>query len=189
MTPEKRVPDIINAFAVACRTRPKAILHIVGGGQRQLEMESLAARELPPDSFRFHGYLPKTQLADLMRRSSGFVLPSEAETFGCVLMESMACGCPVLTTRVGGIPAVVREGEGLFAEVGNIEQIAEGMRRLLDNTHGLDLPRISRETTHRFSRMAVGRILHNEHHRAACTKSIYNGRETAFAQSVLDEVK
>jgi hypothetical protein len=73
--------------------------------------------------------------------------------------------------------------------VGNIEQIAEGMRRLLDNTHGLDLPRISRVTTHRFSRMTVGRILHNEHHRAACTKSIYNGRETAFSQSVLDEVK
>jgi len=101
-----------------------------------------------------------------MRRACGFVFPSEAETFGCVLMEAMACGCPVLTTRVGGIPAVVREGEGLFVEVGNIDQIQEGMIRLLDGAYGLDTARISRETRERFSHQTVGRILHEEHLRA-----------------------
>jgi glycosyltransferase involved in cell wall biosynthesis len=82
-------------------------------------------------------------------------------------MEAMACGCPVLTTRIGGIPAVVREGDGLFVEVGNIDQITEGMIHLLDGTHGLEMARISHETRERFSHEAVGRILHEEHIKAA----------------------
>lgn len=167
LTPEKRVPDILRAFGRVCRDRAGSVLQIVGDGRHRAQMEALAHRELPPGTFKFHGFLSKPDLADLMRQSCGFVLASEAETFGCVLMEAMASGCPVLTTRVGGIPAVVRDREGLFAEVGNIEQIAAGMDRLLRGDHRLDLDRISRETSVRFSRSAVGRILHDEHAEAA----------------------
>jgi len=163
LTMEKRVPDIIKAFARVCRERPDAVLHIVGEGLQREHTEVLARRELPAGSFKFHGFLSKPRLADLMRQSKGFVLASDAETFGCVLMEAMACGCPVLTTRVGGIPAVVREGDGLFADVGNIEQIAAGMGRLLDGAHDLQLERISRETVDRFGQATVGRMLHNLH--------------------------
>lgn len=189
LTREKRVPDIIQAFARVCRERPGARLHLVGDGPQRGQMEALASRELPPDSFQFHGFLPKPQLADLMRQSRGFVLASDAETFGCVLMEAMACGCPVVTTRVGGIPAVVRDGDGLSVEVGNIAQIADGMMRLLDGSHRLDMLRISRETRERFSRIAVGRILHEEHHRAARTGAECNGVEAVLSQAVPDEVK
>jgi glycosyltransferase involved in cell wall biosynthesis len=164
---QKRFPDIVRAFARVRVARPNAELHVAGDGSNRAEMEAMAKRELPPKSFHFYGFLSKPELASLMRRACGFVFPSEAETFGCVLMEAMACGCPVLTTRVGGIPAVVREGEGLFAEVGDIERIAEGMCQLLDGTHGFDMTRISRETRERFSHEAVGRILHEEHLRAA----------------------
>ena len=167
MTPEKRVPDIIRAFALVVRKHPEAILHVVGDGAARVELETLAARELPSDSIRFHGRQPKTVVAEWMRQCCALVLASEAETFGCVLMEAMACGCPVLTTRVGGIPAVVPDGEGLFAEVGNIDQIADGMRRLIERAHGLDLARVSSKIHQRFSPMAVGRLLHDEHARAA----------------------
>ena len=166
-TAEKRFPDILRAFARVRSQRPEAILQVVGNGKNRTEMEALAARDLPARSFHFHGYLPKPALADLMRRASGYVHPSSVETFGCVLMEAMACGCPVLTTRVGGVPAVVRDGEGIFVEVGNIDQITQEMLTLLDGTHGLALPRISFETRQRFSHEAVGRILHEEYLRAA----------------------
>jgi glycosyltransferase involved in cell wall biosynthesis len=165
-TPVKRFPDVVKAFARVRHTRPAAVLQVVGDGVNRAAMEALAGRELPPGSFNFHGWLSKPELADLMRRSCGFVFPSEAETFGCVLMEAMACGCPVLTTRIGGISAVVHENEGLFVEVGDIEQIAVGMGRLLDGTHGLDQARISRETQERFSRANVGSLLHQEYIKA-----------------------
>jgi glycosyltransferase involved in cell wall biosynthesis len=166
-TAEKRFPDIVRAFARVCVERPGATLQVVGDGPNRRSMESLASRELPPASFKFHGFIHKPALAALMRSARGFVLASEAETFGCVLMEAMACGCPVLTTRVGGIPAVVPEDQGLFFEVGNIDQMAHGMVSLLDGTHGLDMNRISEETRKRFSYETVGRILHDEHIGAA----------------------
>ncbi len=103
-------------------------------------------------------------------------------------MEAMACGCPVLTTPVGGIPAVVREGEGLFADVGNIDEIAIGMQRLLDGAHGLDLERISRETLERFSPATVGRLLHEEHLRAAKVSPECRVVETVGSQVLTDEV-
>lgn len=187
-TAAKRFPDIVHAFARVWRKRPSAVLHVVGDGPNRPQMEALAARQLPRQSFRFHGVLSKPQLAELMQRSSGFVLVSDAETFGCVLMEAMACGCPVLTTRIGGIPAVVREGEGLFVEVGNIDKIAEGMHRLLDGAHGLDLERISRDTRERFSHETVGRLLHEEHLRAACATPGCHALEARTSQTLTDGV-
>ena len=167
LTAQKCFPDIVRAFARVRAARPDAELHVAGNGSNSAEIVARAKRELPPASVRFYGLLPKPELASLMRRARGFIFPSAAETFGCVLMEAMACGCPVLTTRVGGIPAVVREGEGLFVEVGNIDQIQDGMIRLLDGAHGLDMERIGRETRERFCHKSVGRILHEEHLRAA----------------------
>ncbi len=166
-TPEKRFPDIVQAFARVRAERPDAMLQIVGDGPNRRAMECLASRELPPGSFKFHGFIPKPALAALMRSARGFVLASEAETFGCVLMEAMASGCPVLTTRVGGIPAVVAADQGVFFEAGNTELMARGMVRLLDGAHGLDMNRICEQTRKRFCYEAVGRILHEEHMRAA----------------------
>ncbi len=157
---QKRVPDILEAFGRVLGSRPGAVLHLAGDGRGRASSEETARRILPEGSFVFHGFLSKTELADLMRRSAGFVFPSSAETFGCVLMEAMACGCPVLTTRVGGIPAVVREGEGLVVEVGDIAAITGGMLRLLDGSHGLDTEAIACGIEARFSRRVVAGILH-----------------------------
>jgi glycosyltransferase involved in cell wall biosynthesis len=162
-TYQKRFPDIIRAFARVRRDRPQAVLQVVGGSVHRQKQEEIARRELPPDSFHFHGYLPKPQLAELMRQASGFVLPSEAENLPNVLIEAMACGCPVLTTRVGGVTALVGEDQGIFVDVGNIVQIADGMCRLLDHTHGFDMNRISREVRAQYSHAAVGRILNDEY--------------------------
>lgn len=169
-TPQKRVPDIIKAFAQVVQQRPNSMLHFAGEGEHRHAVEKLAEESLPLNSFKFHGYLPKHKLADLMRKSSGFIFPSSAETFGCVLMEAMACGCPVLTTQVGGIPAVVRQEhqEGIFVRVGDIDAIAEGMLRLLDGTHGIDVGRISQEIRERFGYNAIAEILHEEYLHAIC---------------------
>jgi glycogen synthase len=166
-TPQKRFPDIVRGFAQLLRKRPDAVLQVAGHGPNRADMEALASRELPRGSFHFHGFALKEELAELMRRSSGFILPSDAENLPCVLMEAMACACPVLTTRVGGITALVQDGQALFVDVGNTEQIAEAMCRLLDGTHGLDMIGISRDTRSRFSHVAVGQLLHEEHLKAA----------------------
>jgi glycosyltransferase involved in cell wall biosynthesis len=62
-----------------------------------------------------------------------FVLPSESEGFGRVLVEATAMGRPVVATNVGGIPEIVLEGEtGLLVEPANPVALAHAVRTLLD---------------------------------------------------------
>lgn len=126
---QKRVEDIIEAY-VSLET--DAVLHFAGDGKQRKKYEKMCEGKLKPDSYVFHGHMEKEDLGHLMRKSKGFLFPSEYETFGCVLMEAMACGLPVLTTKVGGIPAVVPEELGNFVEVGNVKQIAETMKLMLN---------------------------------------------------------
>jgi glycosyltransferase involved in cell wall biosynthesis len=60
------------------------------------------------------------------------VLASENEAFGRVLVEAMACGLPVIATKNGGVPEIVRHGkEGFLVLPGNSEEIAEAMSKML----------------------------------------------------------
>ena len=63
-----------------------------------------------------------------------FVLPTRAETVGLVLLESMACGTPIVSFRVGGVPEVVRPGvTGYLAEPESAEDLREGIVQLLQD--------------------------------------------------------
>lgn len=60
------------------------------------------------------------------------VLPSRNEGWGLSLMEAMACGKPVVATRVGGIPELVRDGvDGLLVDPGDVEQLSSAVAKLL----------------------------------------------------------
>lgn len=155
--PQKRINDIIDAFALVVSSHPGACLIFIGDGPGRQSAEKWASKLLPKGSFSFIGFLNKRDIADQLSTAKGLLLPSEFETFGCVLMEAMACGCPVLTTRVGGIPGVVQNNdEGILVDVGNSLQIKEGMISMLDETHGLDLNEIAKKTQKTFSSPNIG---------------------------------
>jgi glycosyltransferase involved in cell wall biosynthesis len=60
------------------------------------------------------------------------LLPSEEESFGLAALEALACGVPVIATRVGGLPEVVPDREaGLLYEVGDVEGMSVGALGLL----------------------------------------------------------
>lgn len=62
------------------------------------------------------------------------ILPADMESFGRVLIEAMACGVPVVATRVGGIPEIVRHGEdGILVEPGKVVELTDAMREILTN--------------------------------------------------------
>ncbi len=158
-TGQKRVPNIIQAFDIILKTHPDAKLVLAGDGDLY-EIKALIKKLGIGQNIECRGFLSKAELAAEMRRAKGFVFPSSFETFGCVLMEAMACGTPVLTTRVGGIPGVVPdENYGILVEVGDVQAIAEGMTKMLEETHGLDTEMIQRRAQNLFSSEAVGKRL------------------------------
>lgn len=118
------------AFETVGAAEPGARLEIVGTGDRLDEVRrwgrSVGGVELL-------GHVTDRELADAYRRSTATVLPSTspAESFGMVLAEANACGRPVIGSRVGGIPSLVRDGvNGLLAEPGDPDDLAEAILAL-----------------------------------------------------------
>ena len=70
--------------------------------------------------------IPDADLPDYYRAADVFVLPSIFETFGCVLVEAMASGLPIISTTAGGIPEVLTPETGILVEYGDVAQIADG---------------------------------------------------------------
>ena len=62
------------------------------------------------------------------------MIPSQSESFGLAALEAMACGLPVISSSVGGLPELVKHNEsGFIAEIGDVERMAKYAIDLLTN--------------------------------------------------------
>ncbi len=78
------------------------------------------------------GSLPHAEIIDLYERSDVFVLPTHREGFPNVILEAMAAGLPVISTPVGAIAEIVREGiDGFMVPVGDVAALADRLRLLI----------------------------------------------------------
>jgi glycosyltransferase involved in cell wall biosynthesis len=106
---------------------PDLRLAIVGDGPIRGELEE-HFRNTPT---YFAGYLQGEALAAAFASSDLFVMPSETETLGLVLLEAMASGCPVVACRAGGIPDAVEDGvTGYLYEPGE-PNLVQAVRHVL----------------------------------------------------------
>ncbi len=102
LSAEKDIPRLKELFPVI----PGMRLAIVGDGPMRGELE----RHFEGTSTVFTGYLKGAELASAYASSDLFVMPSQTETLGLVLLEAMAAGCPVVACRAGGVPDAVEDG-------------------------------------------------------------------------------
>ncbi|MBI4420013.1 MAG: N-acetyl-alpha-D-glucosaminyl L-malate synthase BshA, partial [Gemmatimonadetes bacterium] len=125
----KRVLDVVRIFA-RVRAEVPAVLVLVGDGPERPGAEEEARRLKVEGDVRFLGKLHSS--AELLRSADLFLLPSQTESFGLAALEAMACGVPVIASRVGGLPELVVHGEtGALAPVGAIETMASAALQLL----------------------------------------------------------
>jgi N-acetyl-alpha-D-glucosaminyl L-malate synthase BshA len=120
--PVKRVRDIVRIFAKVRSERP-AVLVLVGDGPERTSAEQ-EARDLGVQDDTF--FLGKIDVvAPLLASADLFLLPSQSESFGLSALEALACGVPVVASRVGGIPEVVADGvTGVLRDVGDVDGMA-----------------------------------------------------------------
>jgi colanic acid/amylovoran biosynthesis glycosyltransferase len=109
-------------------------VELVGDGPMRSQLER-AAKELGIERcVELTGALAHPEVLERVRRADVFCLPSFAEGVPVVLMEAMALGVPVLTTRVMGIPELVEDGiSGLVVAPGSRDELVAGLRRLIDD--------------------------------------------------------
>jgi glycosyltransferase involved in cell wall biosynthesis len=126
LAPEKNV----GFLAEVLKAMPDACLAIVGDGPARAELE----RRFQGLDARFIGYLRGEQLASAYASADAFVYASETETMGNVVLEAMACGCPVVAPRAGGIPNLVAHGTtGFLFRPGNVDDVVHWTRTVLSD--------------------------------------------------------
>ena len=117
---------LIKGFSEALKENKKIFLHIVGEGQERNKLETLVKKLNITDFIKFHGVLYKENLLKIYQSSDVFLITSEYESFCMVATEAMACGLPVISTKVGFLPSLIKDGErGFLVELNNIYELKE----------------------------------------------------------------
>ena len=105
-------------------------VRIVGDGPARSDIARLVNNLGLDDIVELPGH--REDVADLLRSSHLFALPSDSEGLPMTIIEAMACGLPVVATRVGGIPELIEpERNGFLIEAGDEAALAERLRRLI----------------------------------------------------------
>ncbi|NQU77864.1 glycosyltransferase family 4 protein [Candidatus Falkowbacteria bacterium] len=121
------MPDLV-------RVNPKFKLIIVGDGPEKESYKLLVIRYKLEDKVELAGKLSREEVSDYLARAKMFVLNAGYEGLSHVILEAMQMGCPVITTRVGGNPEVIKDGEnGLLVGYNNKEQLKSAILRLYNN--------------------------------------------------------
>lgn len=127
--PLKRALDTVHVLA---RLDPAlgARLVLVGDGPDLEGVREAAAALGLGHRVRALGEVPDVE--PIIAAADVALLPTESESFGLVALEAMACAVPVVSTRIGGIPEVVVDGEtGFLHDVGDVDAMAASVTRLL----------------------------------------------------------
>lgn len=129
MTAVKRTEDVVLAFQQLVAGGADACLCLVGDGPDRERTEQLAADLGLMDRCLFLGY--QDDVAPFYAAFDALVLPSANEGTPVSVIEALAARRPVVATRVGGVPDVVRDGiDGFLVESGDIDALADRLGRL-----------------------------------------------------------
>jgi sugar transferase (PEP-CTERM/EpsH1 system associated) len=130
LSPEKDLATLLRAAREVLDAVPGARFEIAGDGPCRQELARLASELRLTEQVTFLGEL--RDIPALLARAQMFVLPSQSEGISLTLLEAMARGLPVVTTRVGGNPEVVEAGvTGLLVPATDPAALAEAIQGLL----------------------------------------------------------
>ncbi|USA48370.1 glycosyltransferase [Acinetobacter sp. C26M] len=107
-------------------------LIIVGDGSEKKNLEEYIKQNNIPN-IKLLGLQNREFIADIMVQCDCFVLSSEVETFGVVVIEALASGLPVVATRCGGPEDIVNPTNGLLVEKNNVEELASAMKKIKES--------------------------------------------------------
>ena len=134
---------------------------LVGEGPDRIEMKKLAQDlELLDKFVFFSGLKEQNGLVELIRKADFLVLSSYYETFGSVVIESLACGVPVLATDVGIVSEVLDERNGMIIPPGDKKALEAAIDLMLGKCRNYDKGQIRKSVTARFNNKIIGEQLY-----------------------------
>ena len=129
---------LMQAFKKIKAKFPQATLTIIGGGELEGYIKSLATQLNLGTSFRLLNHVPKSQIPELMAKADLFCAPSLTSSNGDVegipntIKEAMATGIPVLATNHAGIPEIITHNrEGILVRENDVNHLAQALEYML----------------------------------------------------------
>ncbi len=155
-TKQKNVNGIINVMHQLSAKRNDFELHIIGYGPEKAQLIKEAGG-LAGNTVFFLGKKSEKEIAAIMQSSDFFVLFSNYETFGCVLIEAMACGLPIVSSRSGGISEYITKEMGIIIEPKDEQGLLNAIEYMLDNYSKYDAQKIRKYALKHFTYEVVGK--------------------------------
>ena len=152
----KNTEAIIRSFAAIIREGIKAELLLVGPLNDSVNQAVKDSGEAATQ-IRSIGMISYDAVARELRTSSALILFSHYENLSCVILESLCCGVPVISSRVGGIPEAVNERNGILVEAGNEKALEEAMKKMILYRDQYDSQQISRDASALYAYETVAR--------------------------------
>ncbi len=132
LDPQKNQSLLIKAFAIVKKEKADASLVIVGDGELRKELKALVHSLNLEDCVTFTGNIPNVE--HYLHDADIFVLSSTNEGLPLSILEAMAAGLPIISTKVGGIEDII-VGNGILVESGDIQAISNAMLKLSNDNH------------------------------------------------------
>jgi glycosyltransferase involved in cell wall biosynthesis len=130
------------------------------GGQGILEKKlKIYAKKIGLNNVKFLGSLDRNQVKDEFINSDAFVLSSNVETFGVVIIESLAIGRPVIATICGGPEYIINKSNGILVKSNNTQELSDAMRSMIECFSSYNLEEISADCIHKYGPKAIGKTL------------------------------
>lgn len=135
LIPVKGHELLLRAFAAIPDKFPGLALEIIGDGPEKSRLQKLAAEKGIAGRVHFRGRQSRQQVADAMRQATIFALPSRYEGLGCVYLEAMSAGKPVVACHGQGIDEVIEPGvNGCLIEADDLQGLVDTLVGLLQQS-------------------------------------------------------
>lgn len=135
ITGRKGIKYIIFAMREIAKKHPEAYLKLMGDGNEKEVLEKLTKELDLENRIEFLGRVPREETSPHYQEASIFVMASLNEGMSNAMLEALACGLPIISTRTGGAQELVQEGmNGFFIKTKDSKDLAEKMEKLLSNS-------------------------------------------------------
>mmetsp|Transcript_24770 Transcript_24770/g.40530 ORF Transcript_24770/g.40530 Transcript_24770/m.40530 type:complete len:268 (+) Transcript_24770:2-805(+) len=166
---EKRIKDVKPML----EKMPNARFCVVGKGPQMEELQEY----FKGTKTKFMGQMSGDELSQAFASADVFVMPSDSETLGFVVLESMASGVPVVGAKAGGIPDLIKdEKDGFLVEPGNIDGFVARLKQLQDKKFRTEMGKKARAEAERWGWEAATSVLRNIQYE----KALVNFHSRAF---------
>lgn len=128
----KGIDEVLESLPALLKRQPNLAYLVVGDGTDRDRLERKVSALGISGHVMFTGYISETEKADHYRLADAYVMPGRGEGFGFVFLEAMACGIPVVASKLDGSREAVRNGElGIVVDPDNPGEIETGIEQAL----------------------------------------------------------